>query len=871
MSIEIIVNNKERRSSDLQLRWLINHGKQWEVWRKLGEAWLKLQDQALDHKLTALNVFFEIYLIRNAPWAAELPVFFLGENGWKASNSDLKKIILANTKRSDNADTIVVMNNIARFIDWIIESQFSEQLENGKNLCVFKNPFEVMGVKRHNRETVYNALPYRYICKLREIICPKFRGSFSDWTWARNNNRSQWFQVDENKIDKLDKDCVWRRRIIQENSIKTHIFEIWSPVLSMFLFIKLHLPLRTFQIRMLDSGEADSYRYEDGKWIENPNRFKFLKYNKGVFRRFKDNFTQIESTGLYINTNKTSDQNKEEFSRGYEIPWQNEHVLFWLEKLRNWQEKYNPILSPTDCTTLKVKHTHQLKSKVYLESMGMICFLFRNAASSDLQERDKPIGSSAIASSWYKLLEKLEYDLKQSGDTLSDGTPLKLVHRHDEKSYDVKIATKTKTEFPLHSLRVSLITSYIVDAKVPLPVVSKLLAGHSRILMTIYYTKITPQMMREKMNEAEELLEQNSYQSLKTFLKETELNQVKNNLAYCDEETLDNALINRNPIGWESRYHGLCLAGGNTVRSYESTSLAGCWNGGELINNLDSKQKRTYSVVAHGLENCVRCRWFVTDARYLPMLNAHLNFMSFKAHEAANLSIQIEKEIEYLEESKYEAEIQSIPFLQHHELQSLYRRYEKQTVQADEFTQDWLATFRLIKRIIEIESVRDDDDQKNKLIAVGSKKDFDEIKVQFLETSSELLHLSLLCEDAEIYPDLLDEIKKTSVIEQRTLSLSKYLLNTSQIPKLLVLDKEHQLLASNAMIRQMVQQANSQDKLEGLMKVIRYLEMEEFLNDKKLLDGGIEKLDHYLTLNTKGIPLKSLSYKNDKRDKSNAR
>ena len=47
----------------------------------------------------------------------------------------------------------------------------------------------------------------------------------------------------------------------------------------------------------------------------------------------------MDSTGLYISTNKTADQNKDQFERGYEIPWQNETVLYWLEKLRNWQEK----------------------------------------------------------------------------------------------------------------------------------------------------------------------------------------------------------------------------------------------------------------------------------------------------------------------------------------------------------------------------------------------------------------------------------------------------------------------------------------------------------------------------------------------------
>src|SRR5690606_16284978 len=157
----------------------------------------------------------------------------------------------------------------------------------------------------------------------------------------------------------------------------------------------------------------------------------------------------------------------------------------------------------------------------------------------------------------------------------------------------------------------------------------------------------------------------------------------------------------------------------------------------------------------------------------LPALNAHLNFMSYKAHEAANLAVQLESEIEVMDDLKYEAECEGKPFTQYNELQALHRRYEKQLVEADEFTKDWIATFGLIRRIIEIEQDRTESDTTNKLFAVGSVSD---IKVGFLETDSELLQLSLLCDDAEFYPDILDDVKKTPTIERRTQSLSRFMM-----------------------------------------------------------------------------------------------
>lgn len=857
------------RTSDLTLRWLVNkHGKQWETWRQLAEEWINTQNSATSTKLNALCVFFEVYLCDTVPFTSDVVSLFEGKSGWKASTDELKRIVLEKTNRADNSAIVILLNYCKKFIDWVLDAHFSDKNDNNVAIRLYANPFEQVKGKRNCTETVHSPLPYRYICDLRNILCPKPRGFFSDWKWAQHqtgqgNQGGDWFEVDKSLINKKDLDCVWRIKEITRSSKRITIHQIWSPVVSMVLFIKLHLPLRTYQVRMLDSGEADTLRYENGKWIKNSHTFALNRYSKGVFRQFKDNATGLESTGLYISTNKTADQNKDEFERGYEIPWQNEDVLFWLEKLRNWQEKYNPISKPTDCTTLEVKHTNGRKSKAYLSAMGYSCFLFRDATANKLEDKVKPVQDTTVSKSWYKLLHQLEQNLLSSGEALSDGTALRLVHDYGE---DYK-HSKKNTEFPLHSLRVSLITCYIMDAKLPLPVVSKLLAGHSRIIMTVYYTKLTPAVMKEKMTEANKLLDDKSQESVRTFLKDAEMRQIECKMAYHDGQSIEAVLVNRNPLGWENRHHGLCLVGGNTVRSNEAKTVAGCWNGGELLQDSIIPQLRVYNQVAHGFENCVRCRWFITDARYLPALNAHLNFMSYKAHEAANLAVQLESEIEVMDDLKYEAECEGKPFTQYNELQALHRRYEKQLVEADEFTKDWIATFGLIRRIIEIEQDRTESDTTNKLFAVGSVSD---IKVGFLETDSELLQLSLLCDDAEFYPDILDDVKKTPTIERRTQSLSRFMMRKGYMPHLLILDKDQQLIAANAMMRQMALQANPTDKLDGYKQVASYLELGQFMQDNKLLDLGINALEHSINSSVNSISIKSLGSNVVKGDSPNA-
>ncbi len=677
---------------------------------------------------------------------------------------------------------------------------------------------------------------------------------FKHWIWAqeqsgKGHQGGDWFEVDSKLIDESDPDCVWRTKKVIRKNKRITVYQIWSPVKAMAIFIKLHLPLRTYQVRMLDSGEADTWRYEKGLWKLNKKHSFALgsekrPFVKGVFHRIYDSMLGSYSTGLYINTNKTADRNKNEFERGYIIPWQNEEVLYWLEKLRNWQEKYNPIDKPTDCTTLLLKHTIDKKSDFQLKSMGEISFLFRDASAKGA-DRIKPIASKIVESLWYPLLLTLENQLAEKNHTLNNGERLKLVVDYPK---DVPENSRFATHFPLHSLRVSLITAYTMDTQLPLPVISKLLAGHTRLLMTIYYNKITPSVMANKMKEAEAQLEEGAQQSIHNFLKDASLEQIQCKMAYHIEDSIQAVLVNRNPIGWEERATGLCLVGGNTIKSDEISTLGGCWNGG-LIEDNRSSSNRIYTAVPHGPENCIRCRWFITEARYLPALNAQFNQLSYKAHQAANLVVEIEGELEMLKDEHFFCEQEDLPFTRYDELQALQRRWETQQTEANEYVKDWIACFELINKIIRIEEKRLEGDNKDKLIAVGHEQDiFHALK--FIETNSELFHLSVLCDDAEFYPDLQDEIRKTPAIQKRSIQLSRILMKTGFDPIFLEMDDKQQLIAANAMMRYMAKIADPDDKLEGYRKVADYLEAEKYLNDHKLLNAGINTLtDKVLHLN----------------------
>ena len=495
---------RDGRASDLTFKWMLTTlGPEWEQWQELAAEWMAIQHTGVDHKRRALGCFFESYLLECAPYATDIGLFFKGYNGHICSTEELE------------ASVRKTINSPCDFINYVIEHHLSEEDDSGNLTPLVRNPLSKIKTQGLHTETVRNPLPYRYIQDLRQILCPlpdkaeltvieqklpqgesllpsyHYR-HFKHWTWAQEqtgqrNQSGDWFEVEPDLIDKTDPDCVWRTKEVTRNGKRITLHQIWSPVRAMVIFMKLHLPLRTYQVSMLDSGEADTWRYEQGQWKLNDKHDFALgsekrPFGKGIFRRIHDTMTGQYSTGLYVNTNKTADQNKDELERGYIIPWQNEEVLYWLEKLRNWQEKYNPIVKPTDCTTLLIKHTGKKKSQTQLESMGEIAFLFRDASAKGDDKYKPSYGGVTLAPLWYQLLLTLENQLAEQGNTLDNGGRLKLVVDYPEGTPE---GAKSATNHPLHSLRVSLITCYTMDTQLPLPVISKLLAGLSRILKIV--------------------------------------------------------------------------------------------------------------------------------------------------------------------------------------------------------------------------------------------------------------------------------------------------------------------------------------------------------------------------------------------------
>ncbi|MCS3768588.1 hypothetical protein HNP12_002663 [Aeromonas hydrophila] len=815
-----------KRKTDTSLGWVAREYPQLESWRVLAVEWLKGETRGVDARLQALTSFFERYLI----WQG-LP---LDPSVFLTRSTVLPDFY--QTVCPDSAGGIKYNNLIHSFLHFVLLREFSAPGDDGQPVIspAFCNPVLQMshsGLPKRD-ESVHSPLPYGYIDELRQMLAtgPHFR----NWRWAqsamgveigqRGYGAPDWFEVTEEQIDRNDPDCVWRERPMFN---RTRL-EMWSPVRWVALLVKLILPLRTFQVRMLDSGEADTWRYADGAWKLNPSRLaqgsERRPLQQGVFRRSTALADGEEvSTVLYINTNKTADIAKSGPEKGYILPWSSggpvhQDVFYWLEKLRNWQEKYNPVSRRTPWSALDGRHI-KAKSEIQLANYPDACFLFRLPEVSE-DERDFPLSDRTMLSSWFALLEALEWRLADRGETHRNGTPIYFLPPLEARS------SRLTTLFPLHSLRVSLITALALEGQVPFPILQKLV-GHSRLLMTLYYTKPGATHIRDVLLGAAERLEAAKEESIQTFLLDTE-HEVLLEQAICNSVPSLSAAIPqhpaaRNPVGWMLMHHGLCLVGGNTSEEEDNGAVGGCYNGGP---NIGATSHPKFASVPGGSRNCVRCRWFVTAPQHLPALAAHFNTLAYHFDEARNTCLTREHDLQALKKDKADAEATGRPFTRLDAHRQAERLWESAMKRFSDSAEDLVACWRLIERCkTALETHTGDSTQ---LVAAGTLCD---VQAVFEETESELLQLAGVCESVEIYPDL----EPGKAVFRRSQLLDAVLYRDKLPPVFMLLSEQEQLLAGNAFMRHLAQQMNPLNPALGQREVIR------------LMDAG-ERLSTYLDL-----------------------
>ncbi|WNO03169.1 gamma-mobile-trio integrase GmtZ [Rhodoferax mekongensis] len=849
------------KRTDINLEWVATHHPELENWRVLAVEWLKGREAALGQAMQGINAFFDFMVETQLPTnpaelllhKTQVPDFY--ETTWGPERTNGK---------------IFVNNSTHSFIEWVLtRPEFCEEDDDERlqTSPAFRNPIPYLsrsGLAKH-MESVRSTLPYGYIDELRKMIAEG--PNFKDWKFAQDalgvvktgdedgtKRGPIWFEVSEQLIDKSDPDCVWRKRTrlvpsvpgnVGQGRLKETIYEMWSPVRWVALLVKLQLPLRTMQVRMLDSGEADTWKWQDGEWVLNANKLALgnekRPYSNGVFLRPNRLIDGDAKVVLHINTNKTADREKAGPSKGYNVPWitggpLHQDPFYWFEKLRRWQEKYNPLKQLTRWSDLDARHI-PMKSAAQLATYPDTAFLFRTPENSE--RTDLPPAIQLLERPWFSCLEELQKRLGPRGETLPNGAPIRLV---PDKEHRAK--NSLATLFSLHSLRVSLITALALDGQVPLAILQKI-AGHSRLVMTLYYTKPGAMQSREAIQAGVTRLQDSSDSTIIDWLANAEYDQLVRDAIANNEASLLAAIPEqkhlRTPAGWMAMVDGLCLVGGNNCE----TEAPGCHNGGPNIGNDTAPR---HIPVPGGARNCPMCRWFVTKPYFLPQLAARWNNVSYHCYDAKEQVVLAEQRFRALEDRRAEALSTDQIFQEHKQYLEAQRTLEFSIRKFDELTQTLAAITRLMERCRKVLS----SGEGVSLISVGGQQ---ELSYAIEEVSSELLQLSGVCEGSVLYQDL-DPGK--AVLRQGQL-LDAALMRDSLPPVFMTLTEEEQKLVGSSLLRLLAAQMNPENPALGRYEVISLIDARQSLRNR--LGASVDEALRVAVTNSseaRAIPFKPL-------------
>ncbi|MER2498266.1 VPA1269 family protein [Vibrio neptunius] len=689
--------------------------------------------------------------------------------------------------------------SINEFLDWIISNYLIlEDTETGEvtHIKGAKNPFSHISFNDEAAPNVVNetpkmSLPYQYVKAGRDWIFPldsiENKLSYRDLSHL-HRFPSDWVEINDNTIlDHNDPDCVFK----VENG-KTYL---WFPAYWTYTYSLMQLPARGMQIVYSDSGEADKELadFKNGKVVWKKNRTKLAGLTNRQSMVSKSGQGEF---GVHYTSNKTKFDGS-----GYTIPFMPIDLAYWLVKMRKWQHKYNPIIEPTkwlDCTRTNL-------NEVQRKHKGINCFLFREF---------KQIEPGYFSG---RLTDRLAAALFFSGKkdvTTATYRGLKYAKAiKDLESSEMIPLSHFKSPYTPHSMRVSLINAYAYEFGIPLEVIMKLV-GHSSIIMTIYYTKSgkTGANLREKMELGEKEAMSKATQTLKSFVEQQRIEEVKSQLVGASVDLL-NSLDNARPASsylWKD--FGICPVGG-----------AFCSEGGCPV----ATKANIYHPVPGGYlgeQNCVQCRFFITGPAFLVGLAAMFNEISLavRTQSIRYTSLgqkldDIAEKIDVIDHQLYQIKVDSS---EKSTLESdrrelvgermhLNSEIETRAKKLDLYLSDMNAIHRHIHNCQTL--MRNPKEKTENHYQLIVPHEFT-LGVELDEVSS-FHQLSEVCSNAELYHSCSDDLAVT----RRSQMIDKMMVENGIQPQFFLLSEEEQLAVGNQLTELMLTRLKGWENVDRLM------------------------------------------------------
>lgn len=605
--------------SDPEFRWVVQTDYRWDKWRTQATNYLGMLRRGRTQALGALNAFLDYAQEHQVPHDPQ--DLFLNTNGSSYP-------IFQTGRSGDNARNALLKRFLEHVQDELRQDLIAQGLHHRASLLrlpiQIPEPTAIPAPTQSHRDP----MPKHLVDLCLEILTEK------DHAWPKSF------------MGRGDSDWITRVDPISGKPIR-----VWSPIRASVLIAKLMLPARTMQIRMLDSGEADTHRYDPRtrSWVANPNVLaRQTQTEKGVFRGYPREDGSRGSL-IYFNTNKTADINQPLHKRGHLMAWEHEEALTLFASVRDWQETFNPLASPTSWTDLGKQRS---ESPMDLAARGTACFLFRDPTEAN---PTLPISNGKIQTMWSRLMDEAEKRLAARGETRPDGSPIQLVLSRTQ-------GRPGKLAYDLHSLRVTMITA-LYDSGVPVERLMKV-AGHCATVMTLYYVK----QSREKISLS--LTAANKKRSLPQAVSSEWsefLNRPKGLPQSLISEVSSTRMPSRSRVIFMDK--GLCLSGGQCPPA------------------------------ASPGRSCAECVHFATGPAFLPGLQSECEVLFDAACKASDDYQKADVDIGRVRLAKAKGELCAEA-----KLEAVQAHLERCAAQVDELNRSFITTYAWAKQCLTLSS-----------------------------------------------------------------------------------------------------------------------------------------------------------------------
>jgi hypothetical protein len=684
---------------------------------------------------------------------------------------ELKKASTDNYRRN----MIIVVNE---FLDYVVSNDLTEEdEETGEIIRVMdaRNPFALLSDDKSvtaptRSESTKPRLQYSFVRKTQEWIIPEHAKTFQDLKHLHKFD-TDWVKIPESLVDHSDPDCVVRKQGRQ--------YYLWCPTDWVHTFALTKVPLRGRQIAYNDSGEGDKEIADFDEtgaivWVKNPGALAGSTKNQSFIKKLPDG-----NLGMHVTTNKTSNN-----GAGYSIPWIPEDLAYWLVRLRKWQQKYNPLNQASPWSQCVRTNLNELQR----QAKGVNCFLFR--AFNDFEPKNP---GAALTMRLAAALHHIQPSSLKLAEL--EGSAFRL--------------SNYKSKYTPHSMRVSLITAYIMDMGMPVEVVMKV-AGHSSIVMSIYYCKISQRDIRQRFEEGEKWALKSQAEATQAAIEQNNIEAVKNQLVGSNQELLQ-SLNNNIPAGnYVFRDYGIC--------PFAATR---CDDGGEEIGG--SKVRSPAPSGYLGLQNCLRCRHFITGPVFLGGLLSITNEILLEANDQSEICRQLQDKISATEEQVMELDRQEyIANLKQQafdsssqrtplefKLRKLESEYESAAKKMDMLLCDLQSAYKLIQLSQSVANGRlESDDSSVALIKMPDS----ELQIE-IDDTSHFQQLHEVCENATIY----ESCNASRAIIPRSQLLDRMATFNELSPRLFMLSQEEQLTVGNQLVALFKSRLKSWERVNKLI------------------------------------------------------